>query len=118
MPDNGLTDRQAQVLERVKKGASAREIGEELGVSRNAIYQTIGRLRRDGYLEAADPRVAPASVDEHTFFDNIESFVQASKARLTAIDQRERELHAELDELSGERDQIGDVMKRLEGVSK
>lgn len=49
MPD--LTDRQRAVKARLDQGMSARQIAEELGITRNAVYQQIQRLRRFGILE-------------------------------------------------------------------
>jgi len=43
-----LTKRQAEVLERLELGMSAKKIATDIGVSRNAVYQTIERLRRAG----------------------------------------------------------------------
>lgn len=48
-----LTERQREVLERLERGMGAREIAEDLGVSRNAVYQQIQRLRRSGELDPA-----------------------------------------------------------------
>jgi hypothetical protein len=45
-----LTKRQREVLERLELGMSAKRIAKDIGVSRNAVYQTIERLRRQGAL--------------------------------------------------------------------
>ena len=45
-----LTKRQREVLERVELGYSVRHIANDIGVTRNAVYQTIDRLRRSGAL--------------------------------------------------------------------
>lgn len=42
------TKRQQEVLERLESGASVKKIATDLGVSRNAVYQTIDRLRLQG----------------------------------------------------------------------
>jgi len=42
------TKRQQEVLERLDSGASVKRIATDLGVSRNAVYQTIDRLRLQG----------------------------------------------------------------------
>ena len=49
----GLTKRQLEVLERLELGIGVKQIARDIGVSRNAVYQTIERLRRQG---AAAPR--------------------------------------------------------------
>jgi transposase-like protein len=45
-----LTKRQREVLERLEQGYGAKQIAHDLGVTRNAVYQHIERLRRQGAL--------------------------------------------------------------------
>jgi hypothetical protein len=45
-----LTKRQSEVLERLELGLGAKQIATDIGISRNAVYQTIERLRRQGAL--------------------------------------------------------------------
>jgi hypothetical protein len=45
-----LTDRQQEIKERLDRGMQAREIAIELGITRNAVYQQIKRLRENGGL--------------------------------------------------------------------
>jgi transposase len=45
-----LTKRQREVLERLEQGFGAKQIATDLGVTRNAVYQHIERLRRQGAL--------------------------------------------------------------------
>lgn len=47
-----ITDRQREILVLFEHGKSAVEIGRELGISRNAVYQQLQRLRRNGHLPA------------------------------------------------------------------
>jgi transposase-like protein len=42
------TKRQQEVLERLESGAPVKKIANDLGVTRNAVYQTIDRLRLQG----------------------------------------------------------------------
>jgi transposase len=46
-----MTARQRAIKQRLDQGMGAREIAEELGITRNAVYQQIQRLRRHGVLE-------------------------------------------------------------------
>ena len=46
-----LTERQQQVLDLLRQGVGAREIGTRLGITRNAVYQTITRLKKHGVLD-------------------------------------------------------------------
>jgi DNA-binding CsgD family transcriptional regulator len=50
---DGLTKRQTEVLERLEQGYPVKKIARDIGVSRNAVYQTIDRLRRAGALPEA-----------------------------------------------------------------
>ena len=45
-----LTKRQQEVLDRLEQGRAVKEIADDIGVSRNAVYQHIERLRRQGAL--------------------------------------------------------------------
>jgi DNA-binding CsgD family transcriptional regulator len=57
----GLTKRQTEVLERLEQGIAVKRIARDLGVTRNAVYQTIERLRRQGALpETYTPSGQPA----------------------------------------------------------
>ena len=49
-PRARLTKRQQEVLERLERGQGAKQIATDIGVSRNAVYQHIERLRRRGAL--------------------------------------------------------------------
>src|SRR4051794_2313694 len=49
-PRATLTKRQTEVLTRLEQGMGAREIATDIGVSRNAVYGHIDRLRRSGAL--------------------------------------------------------------------
>ncbi len=49
-PVAGLTKRQQEVLDRLEQGMGAKQIAADIGVSRNAVYQHIERLRRQGAL--------------------------------------------------------------------
>jgi DNA-binding CsgD family transcriptional regulator len=74
-PHARLTKRQQEVLDRLEAGMGAKQIAADIGVSRNAVYQHIERLRRQGALahsytpsgqpprraEVAAPVLAPAA---------------------------------------------------------
>jgi DNA-binding CsgD family transcriptional regulator len=76
-PRAELTKRQQEVLERLERGDNVKQIATDIGVSRNAVYQHIERLRRQGALAetytpsgqpprraepAASVAIAPAAV--------------------------------------------------------
>jgi hypothetical protein len=52
MIDANLTKRQHEILERLEQGMPVKKIATDLGVSRNAVYLQIERLRRNGTLPA------------------------------------------------------------------
>ena len=47
-PHAQLTKRQQEVLDRLEQGMGAKQIATDIGVSRNAVYHHIERLRRQG----------------------------------------------------------------------
>jgi len=49
-PRATLTKRQQEVLDWLEQGMGAKQIAHDIGVSRNAVYQHIERLRRQGAL--------------------------------------------------------------------
>jgi DNA-binding CsgD family transcriptional regulator len=49
-PRAELTKRQQEVLDRLERGDNVKQIATDIGVSRNAVYQHIERLRRQGAL--------------------------------------------------------------------
>ena len=52
MIDSNLTKRQHEILERLEQGMTVKRIATDLGVSRNAVYLQIERLRQNGTLPA------------------------------------------------------------------
>jgi hypothetical protein len=65
MIDERLTKRQHEILERLEQNMPVKQIATDLGVSRNAIYLQIERLRNHGVLpqgytpSGQPPRTAP-----------------------------------------------------------
>lgn len=45
-----LTDRQREIKERLDRGMTAPAIAKDLDISRNAVYQQIQRMRRNGTM--------------------------------------------------------------------
>jgi transposase len=55
-----LSARQQEVKELLDQGMQPKQIGDHLGISRNAVYQTISRLKKYGVIEEAwTPSGAP-----------------------------------------------------------
>jgi hypothetical protein len=67
MIDSQLTKRQREILERLEQAMPVKKIAKDLGVSRNAVYLQIERLRAKGVLPAGftpsgqPPRSVPPS---------------------------------------------------------
>lgn len=63
-----FTKRQREILERLEQGRAVKEIATDLGVSRNAVYQQIERLKLNGTLPESytpsgqPPRTTPRMV--------------------------------------------------------
>lgn len=92
-----LTGRKAEILERARRNMTPKQIADDLGVTRNSVYQHITRLRREGYLDEADPRFA--GVASHARVDGAtdvlaaaEKLVERARARLTEIGAEELRL--------------------------
>lgn len=45
-----LTERQQQIKDLLDQGVPAREVGDKLGITRNAVYQQIASMRKKGAL--------------------------------------------------------------------
>jgi hypothetical protein len=50
--EQGLSKRQREIIERLEQAMPVKQIATDLGVSRNAVYLQIERLKRDGVLPA------------------------------------------------------------------
>jgi DNA-binding transcriptional MocR family regulator len=65
MIDESLTKRQHEILERLEQNMAVKQIANDLGISRNAVYLQIERLRNRGVLpqgytpSGQPPRTAP-----------------------------------------------------------
>ncbi len=104
------TPRQAEVLTLVQAGRNATQIARELGISRNAAYQHIGKLRKDGYLP---PRGGDA--DEELSVDGaVEQFKAQLMSQVQRLDARERQLDDELARIRVERDRVKEHLAKVD----
>lgn len=113
-----LTPRQRQIAEAVLAGKPATEIASDLGITRNAVYQQIGKLRKDGVLPAngggttarPTPRaVAPAAEPPAITDDTVDQFLSQCKARLVHLEEEEARI-------GQEKGRLLDVVQRLEPI--
>lgn len=119
MQDGNLPTRQKQVLELIQsEDLSASAIGERLGISRNAVYQHITKLRQTGLL---DPRPGSTRFDgrntpapETDVHETIEQFRESLTQRLDRIGDQEQELRERLERLATEREQVNAILARLD----
>ena len=106
-----MTERQREIKTRLDAGMGARDIAEELGITRNAVYQQIQRMRSHGDLPASytpsglPPReqwmttmVRPGSLPDAELGNEFDAqgFVQAFLAK----EQRKKQLVSELQAIS------------------
>jgi transposase len=107
-----LPEQARRVLERVQRGDTAKDIATDLGISRNAVYQQIGKLRRQGHLPAAEgQRPRRRDTPDLTVDSAIAGFAEQLRHQLEAIAERSRTLEKELEWLLDERRK---VIKTLE----
>jgi hypothetical protein len=89
-PAGGLTKRQREVLERLELGYGAKQIATDIGVSRNAVYQTIERLRRHGalaqsYTPSGQPPRRPDTLGAVAFAPSVAPPRESAMARLREL---------------------------------
>jgi transposase-like protein len=102
-----LTERQRQIKTRLENGMGAREVADELGISRNAVYQQIQRMRHhgdlpSGYTPSGQPtREGYGSINNHATskgHNEVEDFdPQGFVEAFMAKEQRRKHLVSELE---------------------
>jgi predicted ArsR family transcriptional regulator len=116
-----LTGRAAEVYERLQANMTPAEIADNLGVSRNAVYQHIGRLKRDGIIPDDGPhlheagtrtrrRNARAHDEQESVVGEVEQLASRMRARLEAIDEQERALTREREQITRTLDALTPVL--------
>lgn len=80
-----LTPRQTEVLTLLEEGLQAREIGERIGITRNAVYQVIGALKNKGVLDQAFTPTGTQHVKANDVLAAQEAAGMASGAALDVI---------------------------------
>lgn len=105
-----LPPRSREVLERVQAGESAANIADALKTSRNAVYQQITKLRREGYLPPERTRRggSDASVE-----DAVEQFRAQLEAKLRTLDAQETQLEQELARVQEQRAEAQAHLERI-----
>lgn len=108
-----LPTRAQQVLDAVQEGKAAAEIADELKVTTNAVYQQIGRLRRDGHLPPR-VRVNGSTRDESLSVDDlVGDFRSRLEAQLKRIDADAQQAEATLTRLRDERLRVEERIAQL-----
>ncbi len=103
-----LTERQDQIKTRLENGMRAQEVADELGISRNAVYQQIQRMRHHGdlpsnYTPSGQPsREGYGSINTHATLKGeneagADFDPQAFVGAFMAKEQRRRHLVSELE---------------------
>lgn len=107
-----ITERQQEVLDRLGQRKTAPQIARELGISRNAVYQHIQRLRDNGVLDSTyTPTGAPMR----------EKRPGADVLRRVLLQDGDRETEraakqALTSEMRRTRDELADIWRRLDSI--
>lgn len=121
-----LTERQKQVKEKLEEGKKAPQIAQELGITANAVYQTISRMREMGGAKpsgrktrkapakaTAPPKPKPAPTPApNPPIAAIPTPLQALKLRKDAIDTELKGRAAEVDAAQRVLDRAKDVLTK------
>ena len=115
MLDNDLTDRQREIKTRLDKGMQARAIAEDLGITRNAVYQQIQRLRKSGAL---DPDFTPSGLPAREVTPGAEIITRLlGNARdSTDVDTELIGTLALVQELRRTRDELQIIVRRISAI--
>lgn len=111
-----LPERAQQVFDAISEGRSPKDIADELGISRNAVYQHISKLRRMGLLSGRShtPQRQPVRADPlRSVQETIQEFARRLQSQIDAIDQRGLELEQELKRLHEERAKVVETLEKL-----
>lgn len=126
--DQGLTDRQQEVLRLTREGKNPTEVGRELGISSQGVHGHLRKLRQRGLIEGepttstAKPRPARrgAAPRNGTPFDpaaTIDAVRQAIAQQREALDAREAEIDSEIATLRDEKQAIAAARKELDKLT-
>jgi predicted ArsR family transcriptional regulator len=105
-----LPPRSREVLERVQAGQSAAQIAAELETSRNAVYQQITKLRREGYLPPERPT---GNGSDATVQHAVEQFKSQLTVTLRKLDAHEKQLRDELARVEQEKAEAQEQLDRI-----
>jgi predicted transcriptional regulator len=116
-----LTAREAQVRDLVQQGKSTGEIADSLDRSSSQISSIKRRLVDKGEIDSSTlgrrggGRRARSAASNSRFSvkSAVDNFRRELERGLAALDEREKALRAELDQLNAERKQIADELKRV-----
>jgi transposase len=101
-----LTERQQEIKTRLDRGMGAREIANDLGITRNAVYQQIQRMRNYGVL---DPSFTPTGLPTREragahvltrLLEGVDEDTTASASGALALVQELRRIRDDLDVIS------------------
>ena len=111
-----LTERQQEIKRLLDQGMGAREIAEELGVTRNAVYQQIQRMRRHGDL---DPGYTPSGQPPRQQMPGADVLTRLIGANASLSDHDTAAVAASmalLNEIKYTRDQLSAIVARLSAI--
>lgn len=109
-----LTPRQREIKDRLDKGMQAREIANELGITRNAVYQTIQRGRKLGWLPPDyTPTGLPMRETRTPGYDVLARLIADNDNDESVDEERVAGALALMQELRRTRDELGSIYRRL-----
>jgi predicted ArsR family transcriptional regulator len=119
--EEGLTERQRNVLHLVREGKNPTDIGKELGVSSQAVHGHLRKLRDLGFIsEPAGPPRGAAARKANGRREPVEpesallAVQRAINEQLALVDARMAEIGAEITALEDERTRLEVTRQRLQ----
>lgn len=110
-----LTSRQRDIKERLDKGMQAREIANDLGITRNAVYQQIQRGRKLGWLPA-DYTPTGLPMRERPGYDTLARLLASDDTTTNGDGEQVAGQLALVQELRRTRDELGTIYRRLASI--
>lgn len=112
-----LTERQQAIKSRLDEGKGAREIAEDLGITRNAVYQQIQRLRRHGVVPPDyTPTGVPTREQRPPGVETLARLLSTDTEDGTDTDAAIAGAMALVQELQRTRDELDVITRRLSAI--
>jgi SOS-response transcriptional repressor LexA len=119
--NDGLTDRQRDVLRLHGEGKNPTQIGEELGISSQGVHGHLRRLRGKGLIEGtARTAPVPVAVPDNgrplTAADALEQVRQAAATQRQQLADRKAQIASEITSLNAQDAEIDAALAELDAM--